>query len=348
MNSSNPKKVAQNGVFSQHKFAKIGFSVITENPKDCKSTEHKFGLEHKHTEHLRASTSSEHLHASTSSEHLCANTSREHNRKSNSIIDPLNMNLRSAEHDNIFESNSPKNEFNSSKNDFYNINSRERIYKLKFKDPTHSFGLVPYSIDRQKLRNINDLHFNETNNPLNLSLKDDKNDNDAILFLLQQRADTFEYADLLLTTWTTEDQLAPIFTLISEEERTRVREYIFDELYNDMLVDTSSKLFKEAYNRSKKKYESIKHLIPNILDTTRTFTQEPPWGFPKGRKNSYEESEIDCAIRETEEETRIPKIDYNVHRPINFMKNFKEQMEIFMLPHIIWLKLIIKLFQNQF
>jgi 8-oxo-dGTP pyrophosphatase MutT (NUDIX family) len=40
----------------------------------------------------------------------------------------------------------------------------------------------------------------------------------------------------------------------------------------------------------------------------------PPerWGFPKGRRQSNRESDISCAIREFEEETGIPKRDYQI------------------------------------
>ena len=127
-----------------------------------------------------------------------------------------------------------------------------------------------------------------------------------IYFLLQQRRDTFEYMDFIRGMWRTLYQAIALFTLMSIEERQRIRDFIFQELWDDLFVDKQSKMYKESYAKAKRKYDSIRHLIPHILDTTQTNVIEPPWGFPKGKKNSYHESEIDCAIRETEEETKIP------------------------------------------
>lgn len=130
-------------------------------------------------------------------------------------------------------------------------------------------------------------------------------ESDCVYFLLQQRRDTFEYMDFIRGIWRTETQLSSLFALMCEEERVRIRNYTFRELWDDLFVDKNSKMYKDSYIKSKKKYDMVRHLIPNILDTTQTHVVEPPWGFPKGKKNSYHESEVDCAIRETEEETKI-------------------------------------------
>lgn len=126
-----------------------------------------------------------------------------------------------------------------------------------------------------------------------------------IYFLLQQRRDTFEYMDFIRGIWRTEGQIPSLFALMCEEERLRIREYTFKELWDDLFVEKNSKMYKDSYAKAKKKYSMIRHLIPNILDTTQSCVVEPPWGFPKGKKNSYHESEIVCALRETEEETKI-------------------------------------------
>lgn len=129
--------------------------------------------------------------------------------------------------------------------------------------------------------------------------------NSIAYYLLQQRRDTFEYMDFIMGLWKNIPQLASYFSAMSLEERTRIREYTFRELWEDLFVDKSSKMYKESYIKAKKKYDYIKHLIPNILDTTKTLILEPPWGFPKGKKNNYKETDIQCATRETQEETKV-------------------------------------------
>lgn len=124
-------------------------------------------------------------------------------------------------------------------------------------------------------------------------------------FLIQQRRDTFEYTDFIRGIWKNFTQVVSFFSLMSLEERTRIREFTFQELWDDLFVDKTSRMYKEAYVKAKKKYDSIKHMIPNILDTTQHAVTEPPWGFPKGKKNGYNESDMECAVRESEEETTI-------------------------------------------
>jgi len=144
-----------------------------------------------------------------------------------------------------------------------------------------------------------------------------------IQFLLQQRRDTFQYIDFLRGMWNYEGQLVSLFTLMSVEERRRIRDFTFQELWDDLFIDSKSKMYRDLYPAAKKKYESIHHLIPNILDTTQTYTNEPPWGFPKGKKSQYQESEIDCALRETEEETCIPKENFEIIPKCKYVEQFQ-------------------------
>lgn len=150
-----------------------------------------------------------------------------------------------------------------------------------------------------------------------------KSTSDDILFLLQQRRDTFEYMDFIRGSWRSEGQLVALFTLMSADERRRIRDYTFRELWDDLFVDKSSKLYHDLFPNAKKRYEGVRHLIPNILDTTQTYVDEPPWGFPKGKKNNFREPEIECAMRETEEETRIEQKDIEVIPECTYSEKFQ-------------------------
>ncbi len=174
-----------------------------------------------------------------------------------------------------------------------------REYRIKKrKEPTVSYGLIIYYVEK---------------------------DTGDLLFLLQQRRDTFEYADFIHGIWQNENQLTAMFSLMSEEERSRIRNYTFQELWDDIWVDKTRKAYKESILRAKSKYESVRHLIPNLLDTTTTHVTSPPWEFPKGRKNHPKEPENECAIREAEEETRIPRILYSDN-----VKNYHDYTETYM------------------
>jgi ADP-ribose pyrophosphatase YjhB (NUDIX family) len=47
-----------------------------------------------------------------------------------------------------------------------------------------------------------------------------------------------------------------------------------------------------------------------LVDNSITVLTHAPWEFPKGRKNYNMESDIECAVREFEEETNIKKSKY--------------------------------------
>jgi len=137
-----------------------------------------------------------------------------------------------------------------------------------------------------------------------LILYNDTGDDD-VKYLLHQRRDTYEYNDFIKGLWTDQGQLSIMFQLMSEDERERIRNYIFPELWSDLFIDHNNNHYRETYSYAYSKYKRIVDHIPNLLDTTKTNVKGPPWGFPKGRKTHDKEGNIDCAIRETIEETRL-------------------------------------------
>jgi len=132
--------------------------------------------------------------------------------------------------------------------------------------------------------------------------KDIKKD---IYFLLYQRRDTFDYMDFMLGNWKNYSELKFMFSNMTFDEKFRLRNYIFDELWDDLWVVHDFKIYRDKYSKSKKKYESVKYNIPNLLDNTIITKKEPSWGFPKGRKLYDNETNKECALREFEEETKI-------------------------------------------
>jgi len=127
-----------------------------------------------------------------------------------------------------------------------------------------------------------------------------------LLYLLYQRRDNVEYVEFMRGSWTNEGQLPALFSLMSHEERERIRSYTFSELWDDLWIEHNSRIYRDGMSKAMKKYDSIKHKIVELLDTTTSHISSPPWGFPKGKKNYPTEDPIKCALRELKEETRIP------------------------------------------
>lgn len=130
-------------------------------------------------------------------------------------------------------------------------------------------------------------------------------------FLIYQRRDTFEYTDFLQGIWTHKKHLYTLLSLVTEDERNRLLNYTFDELWNDVWIDHNCKIYKEKYALAKEKFESVRECIPKILSEMDIIQKESPWGFPKGKKN-IREKEMECAIREFTEEVNINLSRFNV------------------------------------
>jgi ADP-ribose pyrophosphatase YjhB (NUDIX family) len=183
-----------------------------------------------------------------------------------------------------------KMDYNKSLNNYEknNLFVKHKLNKKKYKkrckpiavEPITSYGLILFS-------------------------KNKIEENKSILFLLYQRRDNFEYMDFLRGIWTSETQILNLFSLMSCDERERIRNYTFQELWDDLWVVLDCRIYREGFLKARKKYESIRDMIPYFLDKTKSYTTYPPWGFPKGKKNGYNEDSLECAIREFEEETKF-------------------------------------------
>jgi 8-oxo-dGTP pyrophosphatase MutT (NUDIX family) len=135
-------------------------------------------------------------------------------------------------------------------------------------------------------------------------------------YLMIRRKDSFGFIDLIRGKYNTCNvyQIQNIVNEMSNSEKTRVLHEKFDKLWKDMWGDTHSSHYKNEEVSSYKKFESLKNglnigdKIVNIYDIVNisdTNWQETEWEFPKGRKN-FKEKDLQCALREFEEETGIP------------------------------------------
>jgi 8-oxo-dGTP pyrophosphatase MutT (NUDIX family) len=100
---------------------------------------------------------------------------------------------------------------------------------------------------------------------------------------------------------------------MSVEEKHNILTKPFDELWKTMWGGMNSGQYKNEEMASLKKIELIRdgvnvnNEIVTLNDIVRRSTTnwlEPEWEFPKGRRN-YKERDVECALREFEEETGI-------------------------------------------
>jgi 8-oxo-dGTP pyrophosphatase MutT (NUDIX family) len=98
-------------------------------------------------------------------------------------------------------------------------------------------------------------------------------------------------------------------------EKEKILSESFDTLWKNMWGDVSILQYKSEEFGSNKKFDLIKSGIilddvkislKDIVEKSNTKWKETEWEFPKGRRN-YQEKDLDCALREFEEETGISK-----------------------------------------
>jgi 8-oxo-dGTP pyrophosphatase MutT (NUDIX family) len=142
--------------------------------------------------------------------------------------------------------------------------------------------------------------------------------NENIEFLLVQRKDTLGYVDFLRGKYseTNDFQLNNIIHEMTEEEIGNIRTCEYKELWYKLWNKVT-----ESYDiKNEEKFNFIKKTKIHLF--VDSIWKEPEWGFPKGRRN-FKERDLDCALREFEEETGYEK------KNLLLIKNMNPCEEIF-------------------
>lgn len=141
------------------------------------------------------------------------------------------------------------------------------------------------------------------------------NINDNIQFLMVQRKHSLGYMEFMRGRYSIEniDTLIHLVEQMSPVEISDISKKDFDNLWNTLwdLNNIKNKNHHKEYVQSKQKFYQIKLNYPNIFTEIKPLYNFNEWGFPKGRRESYE-SDLVCAIREFEEETGLDETNYNV------------------------------------
>lgn len=142
----------------------------------------------------------------------------------------------------------------------------------------------------------------------------------GIEYLMIRRKNSFGYIDFIRGKYIQNnlDHLQTMFNEMSLEEKELIRNNNFDTLWKMMwgIQDiTHQTQFKTEEVLSQKKFDALKDgimineelvTLNSLIDSSTTQWIETEWEFPKGRRN-FKEKELDCALREFEEETGLLK-----------------------------------------
>jgi len=139
------------------------------------------------------------------------------------------------------------------------------------------------------------------------------NKNDSLQFLLIQRKDSISYVEFIRGKYNQYDDeyISKLLRGMTQKEHDNILIMTFDELWNSVWGENSNlKSHKNNYDTSEIKFSQIKYKLPNLIEMSTKWL-EPEWGFPKGRRNPHE-SDINCAIREFQEETGLKRSDFTI------------------------------------
>lgn len=136
--------------------------------------------------------------------------------------------------------------------------------------------------------------------------------NNKIQFLMIRRKDSFGYIDFIRGKYSPYDieQIINSIDEMSIHEKQRIQLEPFDNLWKSMWGNDNNQYRNEELLSNKKiellkngvTINNIKYTLPDLVRLSKTEWLETEWEFPKGRRN-YQEKDLECALREFEEET---------------------------------------------
>ncbi len=133
-------------------------------------------------------------------------------------------------------------------------------------------------------------------------------------YLMIRRKDSFGYIDFIRGKYSPYNiyQIKNIIDEMSNTEKTRILTETFETLWVDMWGDTVNTQYTNEEQLSSKKMDIIKNAgLNDLINESKTTWMETEWEFPKGRRN-YKEKDLECALREFEEETGISSLKISV------------------------------------
>ena len=113
------------------------------------------------------------------------------------------------------------------------------------------------------------------------------------------------------------DYIQLIIDRMSTEEKQRLLENTFDELWTNLWLNTDNINYKikREYSKSKVLFNNLKDRkdlnLKYFIDHSASNYTNNEWELPKGRRENYENNK-ECAIREVNEETNIKHEMYSL------------------------------------
>lgn len=122
-----------------------------------------------------------------------------------------------------------------------------------------------------------------------------------IMYHVFRKRNTMEY-DILIRGFAQKNQLFDMLCLLSEDERHKILNHTWEEIWSDYWIDHNSHGYTALKSQSQRRFGEIRELLALIVNDVDFGIKDRPYIFPKGRPMKNETG-LDAAKREAQEET---------------------------------------------
>jgi 8-oxo-dGTP pyrophosphatase MutT (NUDIX family) len=137
------------------------------------------------------------------------------------------------------------------------------------------------------------------------STTNNNNNNNRVLMV--QRRDSLGYINVLRPRQEEHGSFLTTYARdMTPKERKRLEDNTFKDLWADLAMNKQCRWYNKEMDRAEQKFAKLD--LHGLLDSTTSKWHHLEWGFPKGKRNLYED-DLTSALREFQEETGYSQDD---------------------------------------